>query len=122
MGIMGMSYSMTGFVLGIPLSAVYSPRMIAKWRLEIQPRYREFYDKYIQATKNSVEMAAALNFPASKLIQKGITIDQFLDRAQHADWDVRLAEYLEDQPDLSTPIDEEQDSILKTTAGIPIGQ
>ena len=116
-----------GAVTGLMMSVVYSPRLMQKLSSEVRnPKTKAKLKRAWAQAKATFDEAAKLGVPVSRWVQEMVTLEQALERLANAEFQTRMAEPPVAQSswpgDLPTPTDEEQDSILKTTAGIPIGQ
>jgi hypothetical protein len=105
-----------GTATGLLMSVVYSPRIMQRIITEIKdPVRRAQVRRAFAQSKQALDNAAKQGAPISQWVQEMVTLDQALERLSNAEFQSRV-------DDIPAPTDEEQSSILKTTAGLPIRQ
>ena len=80
--------------------------------IDYPPHLREKIRKGFRFARKAFDWAAKRGVPVSKWVQEMIPLEVALERLANAEFQGRI----------DAPTNEQQDSILKTTAGLPIAQ
>jgi hypothetical protein len=103
-----------GATSGLLMSVVYSPKLMKRILIDTPPHLRETKRKGFKFARKAFDGAAKYGVPVSQWVQDMVPLEVALERLANAEFQGRI--------DAPTNEQVEQDSILKTTAGLPIAQ
>ena len=114
---MGLAFdSIFGLGAGLLMSTVYSPLLMRRAVFFYKdPAKRAQVRRAFAQSKQAFDNAAKQGAPVSRWVQEMVTLDQALERLANAEFESRV-------DDIPPPTNEQQPSILKATAGLPIRQ
>ena len=101
-----------GATSGLLMSVVYSPKLMKRILIDTPPHLREAKRKAFKFARKAFDGGAKYGVPVSQWVQEMVPLEVALERLANAEFQGRI----------DAPTNEQQDSILKTTAGLPIAQ